>query len=217
MKLSICFVSPEFFPIAGGTGAYVHYLSRELAKMGNEVHVLAQWSEGRKTFEIVENVSIHYLKCPKAPVIRSWRFASSTFKKLEELQKELKFDIVHANLPLVPDFAVPQDVGEALVTTSHSTWPGEPAAIRREKFEKMNTNERFMLRFNRMLRSFEKGLMERAAALIAVSLYTKKELMDFYEMPEEKIRVIYNGVDIRKFKPQLNKGEIRQKLGLRED
>jgi len=217
VKLSICFVSPEFFPIAGGTGAYVHYLSRELAKLGNEVHVLAQWSEGRKPFETVENVNIHYLKCPKTPVIKSWRFASSTFNKLEELKKDIKFDIIHANLPLVPDFAIPQNVGEALVTTSHSTWPGEAAAIRREKFENLNTNERFMLRFNRMLRSFEKGLMERAAALIAVSLYTKKELMDFYKMPEERIRVIYNGVDVEKFRPQPNKDEIRQKLGFRED
>ena len=217
MKLSICFVSPEFFPIAGGTGAYVHYLSRELAKLGNEVHVLAQWSEGKEPFETVDRVNIHYLKCPKTPIIRSWRFASSTFNKLEELKKGLKFDVIHANLPLVPDFAIPQKAGETLVTTSHSTWPGEAAAIRREKFEKLNTNERFMLRFNRMLKSFEKGLMERAAALIAVSLYTKKELTDFYKMPEEKINVIYNGVDVEKFKPLPNKGEIRQKLGLRED
>ncbi len=217
MKLSICFVSPEFFPIAGGTGAYVHYLSRELAKLGNDVHVVAQWNEGKKTFENVDKVNIHYLKCPKTPIIRSWRFASSTFNKLEELRKELKFDVIHANLPLVPDFAIPQNSGETLVTTSHSTWPGEAAAIRREKFEKLNTNERFMLRFNRMLKSFEKGLMERASALIAVSLYTKKELMDFYEMPEEKIHVIYNGVDVQKFRPQLDKVEVRHKLSLKED
>jgi glycosyltransferase involved in cell wall biosynthesis len=36
-------------------------------------------------------------------------------------------------------------------------------------------------------------------------------------MPEEKIHVIYNGVDVQKFKPQLDKVEIRQKLGLKED
>jgi glycosyltransferase involved in cell wall biosynthesis len=179
--------------------------------------VLAQWSEGRKTFENVDRVNIHYLKCPKTPIVRSWRFASSTFNKLEELNNELKFDIIHANLPLVPDFAVPTDAKGTLVTTSHSTWPGEAAAIRREKFEKLNTNERFMLRFNRMLRSFEKGLMERARILIAVSQYTKKELLDFYNIPEEKIQVIYNGVDIQKFKPPSDKVEIRRKLGLKEE
>ena len=129
MKLKICFLSPEYFPIAGGTGAYVHYLSRELAKLGNEVHVLAQWSEGKQSYETVDGVNVHYLKCPKTPIIKSWRFASSTYNKLEELKKNVKFDIIHANLPLVPNFAVPQSSKDTLVTTSHSTWPGSAVRI----------------------------------------------------------------------------------------
>ena len=188
-----------------------------MAKLGNEVHVLTRWNKGRGFVETLDGVNIHYLKCPKTPIIRSWRFSSLTAKKLGQLKKEIKLDIIHANLPLVPDFAIPRNMGKALVSTVHSTWSGEANSIRKEKFGKLNTNEKFMLRFNRTLRSFEKKLMERSDALIAVSCYTRKELLDFYDLNDDKIHIIYNGVDIEKFKPQPNKDELRRKLGLEVD
>jgi glycosyltransferase involved in cell wall biosynthesis len=43
--------------------------------------------------------------------------------------------------------------------------------------------------------------IERADALVAISEFTKSELIDIYHIPEEKIRVIYNGVD-RDFVPR---------------
>ena len=207
-------MSPEYFPISGGTGAYVYYLSRQLQKLGHNVHIITRHNVN--STEIVDGVDITYIKCEGNPVTKYWGFARSAFKKLEELNKKFAFDIIHANLPLVPNFAIPEEPANVLISTVHSTWKGEAEAIKHEGLKKLNTNEKFMLRFNSLLKSSEKKLMTRSDALIAVSKYTKKELTEFYDVDEEKIHVIYNGVDVQKFKPNRDKAGLRRELGLDE-
>ena len=207
-------MSPEYFPISGGTGAYVYYLSRQLQKLGHNVHIITRHNVN--STEIVDGVNITYIKCEGNPVTKYWGFARSAFKKLEELNKKFAFDIIHANLPLVPNFAIPEESANVLISTVHSTWKGEAEAIKHEGLRRLNTNEKFMLRFNSLLKSSEKKLMTRSDALIAVSKYTKKELTEFYDVDEEKIHVIYNGVDVQKFKPNRDKAGLRRELGLDE-
>jgi glycosyltransferase involved in cell wall biosynthesis len=214
--LNICFVSPEYYPISGGTGAYVNYLSRELQKRGHSVHVITRSSE--KAARTVEEDTTTYIRCAGNPLRKFIGFARSTSKKLIELNNISPFDVVHANLPLVPSFALPEELKTALVCTVHSTWKGEAEAIKSEGFRKLNLNEKFMLEFNAFLRSSEKKLMHRADALIAVSQYTKKELTEFYSISEERIHVIYNGVHVEKFKPSIrSKADLRRELGLATD
>ncbi|UCD26352.1 MAG: glycosyltransferase family 4 protein [Candidatus Bathyarchaeota archaeon] len=212
--MKICFVSPEYFPISGGTGAYVYYLSRKLQKLGYNVHVVARHTVD--STEIVDGVNVNYVKGVGNSLTRYWRFARAASRKLKELNRKFGFDIVHSNLPLVPSFAIPEKSANALISTVHSTWKGEAEAIRRGSRRKLNPNEKLMLRFNSLLRSYEKKLMKRSDALIAVSLYTKKELTELYDIDEEKIHVVYNGVDTQKFRPNRERAGLRLELGLEE-
>ena len=41
----VCFISPEYLPLSGGTGAYVYYLSKELMKHGYSVCVVTGYSQ----------------------------------------------------------------------------------------------------------------------------------------------------------------------------
>jgi len=59
--------------------------------------------------------------------------------------------------------------------------------------------------------------MKRSDALIAVSFYTRNELTELYDVDEEKIHVIYNGVDTKKFKPRRDRAGLRLELGLEEE
>jgi glycosyltransferase involved in cell wall biosynthesis len=133
---------------------------------------------------------------------------------LNKIRGVFPVDIVHANLPLVPSFAVPAGFGETLVSTVHSTWKGEAEAIRGEPYSRLNPNEKFMVSFNWFLRIFENGLFERSKRLIAVSEYTKRELLQYYKLDASKIRVIHNGVAVDKFKPSDDKLQAKAELGL---
>jgi len=99
----------------------------------------------------------------------------------------------------------------------HSTWKGEAEAIRGEPYSRLNANEKFLVSFNWFLRFFEEGMLARARKIIAVSHFTKWELTKYYKIPENKIRVIHNGVDINKFKPAVDKRKIKKELGFNPD
>jgi phosphatidylinositol alpha-1,6-mannosyltransferase len=213
--LNVCFVTPEYFPISGGTGAYVYYLSHSLQKLGHNVHVVARHSEDSE--DVIDGINVHYRRGAGNALLRYWRFARSASKKIEELNKQIGFDIIHANLPLVPSFAIPKDSAKALVCAVHSTWKGEAIVTKRDNPKELNPNEKMMLRFNLLLRHYETKLMKRSDALIAVSKYTVGELTELYGIEEEKIHVIYNGVDINKFKPRPDWAELRREFGLEEE
>jgi glycosyltransferase involved in cell wall biosynthesis len=213
---SVCFVSPEYWPLSGGTGAYVYYLSNELIKNGYKIYVVTG-SDQTLDIKVNEQLKVFFLKIPKAPVIKNFLLAASSYRKLNSVRKTVNVDITHANLPLTPNFAVPPNFGKTLVCTVHSTWKGEAQAIRGEPYSRLNANEKFMVSFNWFLRIFEEKMLERANKIIAVSHFTKRELLEYYKVPEEKIRVIHNGVDVNKFKPAEDKRKIKEELGFNPD
>ena len=212
----VCFVSPEYWPLSGGTGAYVYYLSNELMKNGYKIYVVTG-SDQTLDVKVNEQLKVFFLKIPKAPVIKSFMLAASSYRKLNSVRETVNVDITHANLPLTPNFAVPPNFGKTLVCTVHSTWKGEAQAIRGEPYSRLNANEKFMVSFNWFLRIFEEKMLEQANKVIAVSHFTKRELLEYYKVPEEKIRVIHNGVDTSKFKPAENKRKIKEALGFKAD
>jgi len=141
-------------------------------------------------------------------------FAASSSRKLRRIENDFPADIVHVNLPLVPDFAVPSNYGKTLVSTVHSTWKGESEAIRSEPYTRLNSNEKFLVSFNWFLRIFEKKTLERSNKIIAVSEFTKKELLKYYKVSSDKIRVIHNGVNTEKFQPTGDKQKAKTEVGL---
>jgi glycosyltransferase involved in cell wall biosynthesis len=214
--VSVCFISPEYLPLSGGTGAYVYYLSNELMKLGNSACIVTGHVENRDV-KINERHHIFFLKTLKAPVIKSFLFAASASRKLDSLRGSFPVDVTHVNLPLVPSFAVPPNFGQMLLSTVHSTWKGEAEAIKGEPYNRLNSNEKFLVSFNWFLRIFEEKMLERSNRLIAVSDFTKRELKQYYRVNEAKIRVIHNGVDIDKFKPASYKRKIKKELGFNPD
>ena len=208
----VCFISPEYLPLSGGTGAYVYYLSRELMKQGYRVSIVTGYDKAQD-IQVNQQLTVYFLKVFKAPIVKSFMFAASSLRKLNSVRGTANIDITHVNLPLVPNFAVPTRFGKTLISTVHSTWKGEAEAIRGEPYSRLNANEKFLVSFNWFLRIFEERMLERSNKIIAVSDFTRRELHRFYKLDESKIRVIHNGVDIDKFKPALDKRKAKLDLG----
>lgn len=212
----VCFVSPEYLPLSGGTGAYVYYLSNELMKHGYSVCIVTGYSQAGDV-RVSEKLSIFFLKTSKTPIVKSFLFAGSSFRKLNSLHDCVRVDITHANLPLVPNFAVPAGFGKTLISTVHSTWKGEAEAIKGEPYSRLNPNEKFMVSFNWFLRLFEESMLKQSNKIIAVSDFTKRELLQYYKVQEDKIHVIHNGVDVTKFQPARDKRRAKEELGFKPD
>ncbi len=196
----VCFISPEYWPLTGGTGAYVYYLSNELLKNGYKIYVVTG-SDQAQDIQVNPQLDVSFLKIPKTPIVKSFMLAAASNRKLQSVRNTARRRHHPSQLPLTPNFAVPPNFGKTLVCTVHSTWKGEAEAIRGEPYSRLNANEKFMVSFNWFLRFFEEGMLHRARRIIAVSHFTKWELTNYYKIPPSKIRVIHNGVDTRKFNP----------------
>jgi glycosyltransferase involved in cell wall biosynthesis len=212
MPPKVCFISPEYWPLTGGTGSYVYYLSNELLKNGYKIYVVTG-SNQTQAIKVNPQLEVSFLKIPKMPIVKSFMLAGNSYRKLQSVRDTANVDIMHPQLPLTPSFAVPPNFGKALVCTVHSTWKGEAEAIGGEPYTRLNANEKFLVSFNWFLRIFEEGMLHRARKIIAVSNFTKWELTNYYKIPESKIKVIHNGVDINKFKPAEDKRKVKAELG----
>ncbi|HUJ84847.1 MAG TPA: glycosyltransferase family 4 protein [Candidatus Acidoferrales bacterium] len=216
MPPKVCFISPEYWPLTGGTGSYVYYLSSELLKTGYKIYVVTGGNQAQDV-KVNSQLDVSFLKIPKTPIIKSFMLAGASYRKLQSVRDTEAIDITHPQLPLTPNFAVPPRFGRTLVCTVHSTWKGEAEAISGEPYSRLNANEKFLVSFNWFLRFFEEGMLHRARRIIAVSHFTKRELTNYYKIPSGKIRVIHNGVDTSKFQPVVDKRRIKRELGFSPD
>ena len=212
-KRNICFISPEYWPLAGGTGAYIYYLSTELMKNSYNASIVTG-SNQNIDIQVNNQLKVYFQKIPKIPIIKSFMLAEASYRKLGSIRNTANVDITHPQLPLTPSFAIPPKFGKTVVCTVHSTWKGEAEAISGEPYNRLNANEKFLVSFNWFLRFFEVGMIKRSSRVIAVSNFTRQELQKYYNIPEKRIHVIHNGVDTHKFQPAKDKQKIKTELGL---
>jgi glycosyltransferase involved in cell wall biosynthesis len=71
--------------------------------------------------------------------------------------------------------------------------------------------------FMKRLAGLEKKTAEQATLIVAVSKYSAEKIVKHYNVSAAKIRVVPNGVDTERFKPEENSAETRKQFGLRDE
>lgn len=177
-----------------GQGRVNFELARYLAGRGHRVHLVAHGVDS--DLSAVPGITAQVLPCR---IHRPYIIKCAGFiKQAGRFLKENRFDIVHANGGVL--------TGDHHVNTSHfvhSWWSRSPFGSRREGA------------YLRLSTRFYAGLERRAYAaarlVVAVSNKVKRELVDHAGVDEEKIIVIYNGVDGEEFSPA-NRSGFRKKI-----
>lgn len=187
--------------IYGGAGIHVQYLSRELAKLC-EVEVRCFGDQ-----EISgENPTVHGV-----PVDTSTYTAPKPLHSVfSALQRCLDFntrsidaDVVHLHTwySHFGGILAKLNYGIPLVLTVHSLEP-----LRPWKREQLGGGYDFTL-------WLEKTAIEMADAVVAVSNGTKGDILRHFDVPEERVPVIYNGIDPDEYQPTYS-NETLEKLGI---
>ena len=68
--------------------------------------------------------------------------------------------------------------------------------------------------FMNRLAKLEEETAQKAALIVTISNYSREKIQKFYGIDKSKIRIVPNGVDVKKFKPIQNVESIRQQFGL---
>ena len=191
--MKILMLSWEYPPKnVGGLAQHVYHLSKALAKHGVEVHVIAIGGDDAIPYEESEGVKVHRI-CPysiAAPDFRTW-ILHLNFSMLEyavTLVNSLKgVDIVHAHdwLAAFAGRALKHSFKVPLVATVHATEFGRNNGLH-------NDTQRY-------ISDVEWWLTYEAWKVIVCSLYMHRELKGFFQLPDDKIRIIPNGVSIEEY------------------
>ncbi|WP_418791734.1 glycosyltransferase family 4 protein [Phosphitispora sp. TUW77] len=191
--MKIVMLSWEYPPKSvGGLAQHVHQLSKALAKHGAEVHVITIGADNVEPYEENEGVRVHriYPYSISAPDFRTW-ILHLNFSMLEyavTLINSIKgVDIVHAHdwLAAFAGRALKHSFSVPLVATIHATEFGRNNGLH-------NDNQRYISDVEWYL-SFESW------KVIVCSSFMYRELKGFFQLPEDKLRIIPNGVTIEDF------------------
>ncbi len=196
----------EFPPnIYGGAGVHVDYLTRELSRL-MEVEVRCFGSDGRDL-----RVNDQSLKATAYGVDASEygapRPLHSVFTALERCldwnSAGIDADVVHLHTWYTHfgGILAKLNYGIPLVLTVHSLEP-----LRPWKREQLGGGYDFSC-------WVERTAIEMADAVVAVSADTKADVLRLFNVPESKVRVIHNGIDLNEFKA-VNSDAVLAKYGI---
>lgn len=213
---------------SGGQGVYLHYITRELARMGHEVHVIA----GLPYPDVSDDVNIHKLKTfsfwslldgyyeyvyRTHPLlyfhpVNLYEFATTRYTltsllnmfslrayyKLNELEQERPFDLIHDNQTLGYGIWLMKRLrGRPVVANIH-----HPLAIDRlNELRQARTLGKLLSRLIWFPWIMQSWVAQRVDRIITGSTSSADSIVEFFGLPGEHIRVIYDGVDPDVFRP----------------
>ena len=187
----------------GGISRYVAELAERFVRE-HETHLLTTKYDYK-----VENLVVH-----KKPMIEKpfWlQITSNAYyntKYAKKLKEKFNIDVVHSN------------GSESLfcdVLTMHSCHKAWVKYYR--SWDLFRNVAGFISPVNKVVLSVERKVIEKGSKkIIAVSEGVKREILEYYDVPEDKIVVIPNGVDLDEFKPdKVKRRKIREMYGIADD
>jgi glycosyltransferase involved in cell wall biosynthesis len=225
--LKICFLMYQGNMYSGGQGVYTYYLTRELARLGHEVHLIV----GPPTPDLGEGVILHQLRThsywsyfydrqeflfQRNPLSHfhpvnfydflSTRVALSSllvnfsvraYLKLRELWPEHRFDVVHDNQTLSYGIWLMRLSGFPVVATVH-----HPLSI--DLQNALQQAASLYEKARRILWSpwvMQQLVARRLDRVIVVSRASARSVHEALGVPQERLRVVHNGIDTETFRP----------------
>ena len=195
--MRIVILTNEYPPhVYGGAGVHVEYLTRELSRLGGEAHSVRLLCFGDQMIQqgnlTVEGVHPDLAFPSHDP--RHQKFLDTMLRDLAMAGRVDRADVVHCHT-WYSHFAgclVKQLAGARLVLTTHSLEPHRPW-----KVEQLGTAYRASS-------WIEKTAYQNADGVIAVSEAMRRDVHELYGVPEDRIRVIHNGIDLDQYRPTVD-------------
>jgi glycosyltransferase involved in cell wall biosynthesis len=219
--MKVCFLAPELYPIWGGAGTYAIGLLRYLPK-DIEIHVLATQrlvpEDKNKTegsLDFGDNVHINILAQGKDTFFSQANFQRLCYKWIPRFNKEHHFDVIHGQHQPMSDILL-KFASKKLpyLTTVHETFSRRNEAIKKSSvgFGGFESSERWMLTFSPFLKELERIYMKKSSAFISPSRWMKNVLFEDFGINKSNVRVVYNGVDHRRFSANVKRSDFIKKI-----
>ena len=190
----------------GGVAVHVTELAAALERRGHEVHVFTRQGPGQPEYDCLD--SVHYHRCPfalNANFVDEINNMCRAFVQAVFAEEDAtgRFDVVHAHDWLASNAVVwiKEGRGRNSVLTIHSTEYGR-------------NGNRFLGGQAARVQDHERHGTFCADRVITVSNQLKDEVRWLYELPDQKVRTIYNGVSAPAFDYEFDPGEVKRQYAI---
>ena len=220
--MKVCFLAPELYPIWGGGGTYAVSLLKSLPKTV-EVYVLAtrrkvpeDKDNSKESLDFLgDNIHVYNLADEKDTFFSHANFQRLCYKWVPKLHKEHHFDVVHSQHQPMSDILLKLTSKPfKYLTTVHETFSRRNKAIKQSNvgFEGFESSEKWMVSLSIFLKTMETLYMKKSNAFISPSKWMQKTLHEDFKISPSNVRVVYNGVDHRKFSPGTKRSDLIQEI-----
>jgi len=211
-QLKVMMLTWEFPPrIIGGISPHVYHLSKNLAAKGVKVYVVTCDFPGAPYHETIDGVEVFRVDSYRnpAPDFASWvylmnmnmqREAAAIVKKLDGV------DLFHAHDWLVANASIglKHVFRRPLLATIHSTEIGRRNGLHSD--------------YERMIHETEAWLTYEAWRVICCSNYMLSHVKWAFGLPEDKLVMIPNGVDVKEYeRGNVDPDQFRRRFALPEE
>lgn len=195
INLRVIVFSWEYPPVSvGGLASHVYDLTRAMAQQGDEIHLITRGDAGTPEYENVHGVHVYR--------VNPFRVSSTDFvtwvmqlnlamleRAITLMQDLPEVDLVHAHDWLVTYVAkvLKHSYKLPLIATIHATEWGRHNGLHND--------------MQRHISDIEWWLTYESWRVICCSYYMQGQLKHIFQLPEDKMRVIPNGVDPEKLRP----------------
>ncbi|PEN12782.1 glycogen synthase [Longibacter salinarum] len=201
--MKIVILTNEYPPnVYGGAGVHVEYLTRELAKLDGREHEIEVLCFGDQDVED-QNLKVRGVK-PDFELPhqddRHAKFLDTMARDLIMAGSIADADIVHGHTwySHLAGCLAKQLTGAKLVLTTHSLEPHRPW-----KVEQLGTAYHASS-------WVERTAYENADGIIAVSGAMNEDVRSLYDVSEDSVRTIYNGIDVGQYSPTPDEEVLKQ-------
>jgi len=206
--MKICRIAnpfPDKDQIKGDLGPNYYYLSKYAVEKGIDVHMVCGRTAGQKKYEEIDGIKIHRV----SPLTnrRSYLYGEFAKKSFEKV-KELKPDLIHGHTSI--HFGCIRNrrkIDAPIITHYH----GILDAYKHMDYLPLSCDIKTAVLYRLMIRSYfyeNKYVQSKSDYIIAVSKAGADSIKKY--LPDAKIEVVYNGVDINIFKHV--ESDIKQQL-----
>ena len=191
----------------GGVGVHVTEIAAAMQRRKHEVHVFTRLGEGQTTYALIDGV--HYHRCPIdlnpdfITEMNNMCNAFVYFMRQSEAAQGAHFDIVHGHDWLCSKgiVQVKNNYGRPVFLTLHSTEFGRCG------------NNNFSGQSDRVRRVEAEGAYV-ADRVIAVSGLLCDEIKQQYQVPDWKLRKVYNGINCSRYDGNIDPAVCRRTYGI---
>lgn len=193
--MRIAFITFEYPPfINGGAGTYAINVTRELGKLGHEVTVFTPQIDSIEY--VIDNLKVCRIALSDNLPFRALQFWLKLPKTIMNIESSNKFDIIHFNG--LSYWFLKNELSEApnVVTIHHLVTD----TIKCNNLSFISRIKDISGENSSLMPFLEERCIKCADKIISVSKFTKKQIVETYNINSKKINVIYNGIELKEQK-----------------